>query len=148
MAKADPTQLRQRIGECPRASALRFGQFSGGSARWLPQALAQTNQTPENTRFEVRSPCARGWVGAKDARVPAVLLASAVSPGGVLLLGTAARPLAALQDGLELVLHLGQPLPQVGVLRFQLSDAIQKLLPLLHTGRIVGKNVQGARGIA
>ena len=60
----------------------------------------------------------------------------------------ATRPLAALQDGLELVLHLRQPPPQVGVLGLQLRDALQKLLPLIHTGRIVGKNEQGARGSA
>jgi hypothetical protein len=41
-----------------RASALRFVLFSSGfSGRRLPFAPAQTTESPENTGFEVRSPC-------------------------------------------------------------------------------------------
>jgi hypothetical protein len=86
----------------------------------------------------------RWWLRPEDARVLAVLLATAVLGARALLRARAAGALAALEDALELVFQLVQAAPQVGVFRLEVSDfrllfgdPIQKLLPIVHTGRIL-----------
>ena len=83
--------------------------------------------------------------GPEDARVLTVLLTTAVLRARILLRARAARALAALEDGLELVLQLGQAAPQVGVFRLQLGDTIQKLLPVVHTGHILVKDYEAGK---
>src|SRR5262245_47800652 len=58
----------------------------------------------------------------------AVFLAPAVGAGGVGVIAAVDGASAALVDGLELVLDLGQPTAEVGVLRLQVGD------PLLQGG--------------
>jgi hypothetical protein len=81
----------------------------------------------------------RRRVGSSNARVLPVLPAAAVRGGWVLRLARAASALAALQDPLEFLLHLAQTASQVGVFRLQRGNAIQKLLLIIHAGRILVK---------
>jgi hypothetical protein len=86
----------------------------------------------------------RRRVGPNNARMSPVLLAAAVRRGCALRLARAGCALAALPDLLEFVLQLPQTASQVSVFRLQRGDAIQKLLPIIHAGRILVKG--GAAG--
>jgi hypothetical protein len=71
-------------------------------------------------------------LGPKGTRVLAMLLAAAVGRRARLARPRRTCPLAALVDLLELVFHLRQAVPQLGVFRFEFGNAIQELLPVVH----------------
>jgi hypothetical protein len=88
------------------------------------------------------------WLGPKEARVLTVLGAAAVGSGGAGFLARVAGAFTALVDLVELAFQLRQAAPEFSVLRLQLRDPIQKLLPIIHSGRIVVQDDEVARGTA
>jgi len=90
------------------------------SGRFECAAAAMVALLGMNVVFDKDGP--RGWIGAKNAGMLAMFLASPVVGCALPRLAFAFGSFAALEERLDLMFELPDPLPQLGILSFEFGN--------------------------